>query len=140
MRGSKADTASDSRDGGGRGREKPGIRIQTEGWRRENELKRAHFREHKQIKQSQRKFDYSIMSQNLKKELSAGHDYTSEDAPHTDRITWYITQTLIQLADAAYKQDPKPLIAHLTDTTQTTTQTSENLKASHESGGSRYSF
>ena len=80
------------------------------------------------------------MSQNLKKELSAGHDYTSEDAPHTDRITWYITETLIQLADAAYKQDPKPLIAHLTDTTQTTTQTSENLKASHESGGSRYSF
>ena len=37
MRGSKADTASDSRDGEGGGtiREKPGIRIQTEGWRKE---------------------------------------------------------------------------------------------------------
>ena len=55
------------------------------------------------------------MSQNPKKALSAGHDYTSEDAPHTDRIIWYITQTLIQLADTAYKQNPKPLIAYLTE-------------------------
>ena len=55
------------------------------------------------------------MSQNLKKALSVGHDYTSEDAPHTDRIIWYITQTLIQLADAAYKQNPKALIAYLAD-------------------------
>ena len=55
------------------------------------------------------------MSQNLKKSLSVGHDYTSEDAPHTDRIIWYITQTLIQLADAAYKRNPKALIAYLAD-------------------------
>ena len=56
-----------------------------------------------------------MMSQNLKKSLSAGQDYTSEDAPHTDRIIWYITQTLIQLADAAYKQHPKALIEYLTE-------------------------
>ena len=55
------------------------------------------------------------MSQNLKKALSVGHDYTSEDAPHTDRIIWYITQTLILLVDATSKQNPKAFIAYLTD-------------------------
>ena len=67
---------------------------------RGSQLKHTHVRGHKEIKQSQWKLDHSIMSQNLKKELSASHDYTSEDAPHTDRISWYITQTLVQLADA----------------------------------------
>ena len=38
------------------------------------------------------------------------HDYTSEDAPHSDRIQWYIMQTLIKLAQSVHNRDPKTLI------------------------------
>ena len=79
------------------------LEFKQKGRERESQLKRTHIKEHEEIKQSQRKFDHSIMSQNLKKGLSAGQYYASEDAPHTSRMSWYITQTLIQLANAAYK-------------------------------------
>ena len=41
------------------------------------------------------------------------HDYTSEDAPHSDRIQWYIMQTLIKLAQSVHNRDPKTLITYL---------------------------
>ena len=47
-----------------------------------------------------------IMTQYLHKALSDGHDYTSEDAPHSDRIQWYIMQTLIKPAQSVYNRDP----------------------------------
>ena len=50
------------------------------------------------------------MTQHLHKALSAGHDYTSEDAPHPDRIQWYTSQTLVKLAQSVH---PKTLITHL---------------------------
>lgn len=56
------------------------------------------------------------MTQNLQKELAVGHDYTSEDAPRSDRIQWYITQTLAKLAQAVHNRDLKILLTHLADT------------------------
>lgn len=48
----------------------------------------------------------------------------SEDAPHTDRIFWYITLTLIQLADTVYKKNFKALVTFLAESYNT------NIRAS----------
>ena len=53
------------------------------------------------------------MTQHLHKALSAGHDYTSEGEPHSERIQWYMTQTLIKLAWTVRNRDPKTLVTHL---------------------------
>ena len=66
-----------------------------------------------ELSQSQKNFDNLIMTQHLHKVLSAGHDYTSEDAPHSDRTQWYNMQTLIKLAQSVHNRDPKTLITHL---------------------------
>ena len=75
-----------------------------------------HLREHRELLQSQKNFDNIIMTQHLHQALSAGHNYNSEDAPHSNRIQWYIMQTLIKLAQSVHNRDPKTLITHLADT------------------------
>ena len=75
-----------------------------------------HLEEHRELLKSQKNFDNLIMTQHLQQALSAGHDYTSEDVPHSDRIQWYIMQTLIELAQSVHNRDPKTLITHLADT------------------------
>ena len=55
------------------------------------------------------------MTQHLHKALFAGQDYTSEDAPHSDRIQWYIIQTLTKLTQSEHNRHPKTLITHLAD-------------------------
>ena len=65
-----------------------------------------HLRVHRELLQSQNNFDNIIMTQHLHKALCDGHDYTSEDGPHSDRIQWYIMQTLIKLAQSVYNRDP----------------------------------
>ena len=83
--GSRMDTTNDSRDWE-RGLERSRVlEIKQKGRERDSQLKRTHITEYKEMKQSQQKCYHSLMSQNLKKELSAGQDYTSEDAADTDR-------------------------------------------------------
>ena len=92
------------------------LELKQKGRDRENQLKRMHLREHRGLLQSQKHFDNIIMTQHLRKALSAGHDYTSEDGPHSDRIQWYIMQSLIKLAQSVHNRDTKALVTHLADT------------------------
>ena len=69
--------------GGGLGKSRV-LQLKQKGRDGENQLKRMHLREHSELLQSQKNFDHMIMTQYLHKALSDGHDYTSEDAPHSE--------------------------------------------------------
>ena len=75
-----------------------------------------HLRVHRELLPSQKNFDNLKMTQHLHQTLSAGHDYTSEDAPHSDRIQWYTMQTLIKTAQLVHNRDPKAFVTHQADT------------------------
>ena len=91
--------------GGGLGKSRV-LQLKQKGRDGENQLKRMHLKEHTELLQSQKNFVSIIMTQHLHKALSVGHDYISEGAPHSDRIQWYIMQTLIKLAQSVYNRDP----------------------------------